>query len=590
MLDPRIYRASLIAVALAVFVLAFSLTSQQGPVGSTLAPEAFNGQNAYSSMVSLAGRYPNRRPGSAGDDDLATHVARALRRDGFAVTTRLDTAKTADGKRVIETVTGTRAGLSSGSIVVVAHRDSLGSPSVADLSGTAILLELGRVLSGETQHRSIVLASTSGSAGQAGATQLARHLGSPIDAVIALGDLAGKHAREPVVVPWSNGTGVAPPMLRNTVAAALRSQANLRSGGSNLAAQLAHLALPLTISEQGPFGARGQPSVLLSLAGERGPAADEPVGDATTVTQLGRTVLSAVSALDAGPSVPAPSAYLLYQSKVVPPWAIRLMVLALILPVLLTTVDGLARARRRGHSIIRWVIWVVVGALPFLLALALTLGARLTGALGVTPPGPLGVGAVPLGGGGIVVLVLIVCVVAATFFAWGPIAGAVAGVRRWDLSSSAGAAAGTLLVMCLTTLIIWTRNPVAAALVIPALHLWMWVVDPDLRLPRALVVTMVLLGLVPPLLVVVYYAQALGLGPAGVAWNGLLLVAGGHIGVAVAVEWSLLLGCLASVISIAMRAQRLDRTEQTPVTVRGPVTYAGPGSLGGTESALRARR
>ena len=135
--------------------------------------------------------------------------------------------------------------------MVVAHRDSLGSPSVADLSGTAVLLELARVLSGETQHRSIVLASTSGSAGQAGATELARSLGSPVDAVIALGDLAGNRVQEPVVVPWSNGTGIASPMLRNTVAAALRSQANLRPGGASLAAQLAHVEEPLHLSIMG---------------------------------------------------------------------------------------------------------------------------------------------------------------------------------------------------------------------------------------------------------------------------------------------------------------------------------------------------
>lgn len=587
MLDPRIYRASLIAVALGVFVLAFSLTSQQGPAGTTLAPEAFNGQNAYSKMRSLARLYPTRRPGSASDDDLATYVARTLKGYGIAVSTRLEQARTADGTRTIETVSGVLPGRASGSVVVVAHRDSLGSPSVAELSGTAVLLELARVLKGETQQRSIVLASTSGSAGQAGAAQLARSLGSPVDAVIALGDLAGKPVRDPVVVPWSNGPGVAPPMLRNTVAAALRSQAILQPGGASLAAQLARLALPLTTSEQGPFEAQGQPAVLLSLAGERGPAADESVGDATRITQLGRAVLQAVTALDSGPTVPVPSAYLLYGGKVLPPWAIRLMVLALIIPVLLTTIDGLARARRRGYSIARWLVWVAVGALPFLMALLLTLGAKLIGLLGTTPPGPLGAGAVPLGGAGVVVLVAILCAVVASFFAWRPLVAALTGVRRWDLPTNSGAAATVLLVMSATTLVIWIRNPLAAALVVPALHLWMWVVDPDLRLPRPLVFAMLVVGLAPPVLVVLYYASALGLGPAGVAWNGLLLVAGGHIDAVVAVEWSVLLGCLAGVIVIALRTQRQDRPEETPVTVRGPVTYAGPGSLGGTESALR---
>jgi hypothetical protein len=52
-------------------------------------------------------------------------------------------------------------------------------------------------------------------------------------------------------------------------------------------------------------------------------------------------------------------------------------------------------------------------------------------------------------------------------------------------------------------------------------------------------------------------------------------------------ELSVFLGCAGSVAAIAIRGARQRRPEQAPVTVRGPVTYAGPGSLGGTESALR---
>jgi hypothetical protein len=47
------------------------------------------------------------------------------------------------------------------------------------------------------------------------------------------------------------------------------------------------------------------------------------------------------------------------------------------------------------------------------------------------------------------------------------------------------------------------------------------------------------------------------------------------------------LGCVASVAVLAVQAARQDRPQPAQVTVRGPVTYAGPGSLGGTKSALR---
>jgi hypothetical protein len=54
-----------------------------------------------------------------------------------------------------------------------------------------------------------------------------------------------------------------------------------------------------------------------------------------------------------------------------------------------------------------------------------------------------------------------------------------------------------------------------------------------------------------------------------------------------ALEWSVVLGCTFSVIAIALQGAREPRPEDAPVTIRGPVTYAGPGSLGGTESAIR---
>src|SRR5438477_1299159 len=95
MLDPRIYRTGLIAVAVALIVLAFSLTDQQGPLGTTLPPEAFNGQNAYTDMVGLARKYPARAPGSRTDRALAAKVALALAKDGFNVSTRSAIARTA---------------------------------------------------------------------------------------------------------------------------------------------------------------------------------------------------------------------------------------------------------------------------------------------------------------------------------------------------------------------------------------------------------------------------------------------------------------------------------------------------------------
>lgn len=588
MLNPQIYRMGLVAVAVAVTVLAFSLYNQQGPLGTTLSPQAFSGQNVNTTMTYLSQTYPSRQPGSAGDDGVASYVARQFQADKLMVSTSSFRARTAVGTRTLQTVTGMLPGLAGGSIVVVAHRDALGYGARADLSGTAALLELAQVLSGETLHRTIVLASTSGSVGAAGATQLARSLGQPVDAVIVLGDLAGAGIRQPIIVPWSNGPTVAPPMLRNTLAAAVSAQAQLPAGRTTFAGQLAHLAFPMAATEQGPFGARGEPAVLLSVSGERAPAADEATDPARTAG-LGAAVLQAVTALDSGPSVPAPSAYLLYDGKLVPGWAVRLLVLALILPVLGATVDGLARARRRGHSVSRSVLWVLSVALPIAIGAIVIVGARLVGLIGAAPPGPVGAGTVKLNGGGIAALAIAVCVIAMGFIVVRALASKWAG--RVDPGIADGqptpAVAALLLVLCITSLAIWVRNPFAAALVVPALHLWMWIDVPEVRRRSTLVLTLVLAGIAPLALVAIYYAMTLGAGPLGAAWDGVLLLAGGAVGLLSALEWSVVLGCVASVIVIGLRAARAPRSEDAPVTIRGPVTYAGPGSLGGTKSALR---
>ncbi len=135
MLDPRLYRTGFIAVAMALIVVAFSLVNQPGPLGSSLAPDAFNGPTAFAQMGSLARANPQRRPGSPGDDDVASIVAGKLRGDGYSVRQDTFTGRTADGRRTLENVVATRTGLTPGTIVVLSHRDSLNSPGTLTSPG-----------------------------------------------------------------------------------------------------------------------------------------------------------------------------------------------------------------------------------------------------------------------------------------------------------------------------------------------------------------------------------------------------------------------------------------------------------------------
>ena len=363
MLDPRVYRAAFIPAAFALIVAAFSLLEPPRGSSTSLAPDAFVGARAFAGpgtgLQPLAGAYPQRRPGSAGDTGVADRVIGAFRTAGFETIIRRFSANTPVGRRRMRDVIGVRPGVSNRRIVVLAHRDSLHSPATADLSGTAALAELARVFTGRTLRKTLVLVSTSGgSGGNAGAAAWARAPGGPVDAVVVLGDLASPRVRGPLIVRWSNALGVAPVGLERTVAQSLGLETGRRVPQAGLASQFARLAVPLTLSEQGEVQAHGLPAVLLTVAGERGPGASAAVSQ-DRLQEMGRTVLRTISALDGRTEpISGPRAEVFLSRKLVPAWAIRLVV---------GTVDFLGAAiGLQGPAVARgWWDLTFRGELPY---------------------------------------------------------------------------------------------------------------------------------------------------------------------------------------------------------------------------------
>jgi hypothetical protein len=163
------------------------------------------------------------------------------------------------------------------------------------------------------------------------------------------------------------------------------------------------------------------------------------------------------------------------------------------------------------------------------------------------------------------------------------------GLRARPQSDAAGIA--MLLVLLPVAGVVWFVNPIAALLVLPAVHIWLLVVSPELRPRPPAAIALVLVALLPLALLIAFYADQLGLGPGRVAWMAVLLVAGGHVGLPGVLLWSLALGCLAATSMLALSAgSAIPGEDDRPageITIRGPMSYAGPGSLGGTQSALR---
>jgi hypothetical protein len=490
--------------------------------------------------------------------------------------------------RRLTTVIARQVGAPGPGLVIVAHRDALGRGAKAELSGTAAMLELARIVRGGRLRRTVTFVSTSGgSAGLAGARDLVDRLTGPTDAVLVLGDVAGKTVRRPFVVGWSTGDGVGSLQLRRTIEAAVRAEADTNPGGSRATSQWARLAFGVTVSEQGPLVAADLPAALLSAGGERPPPANAPVvGE--RMESFGRAALRTVTALDNAPDLEGPgsSRGLVTLRKVLPVWAFRLLVAALLLAPLLVTVDGFARVRRRHEDVVPWLWWLVGVAAPVVAALAFAWLLGLTGLLPATPPEPVASGAIPFDG---VARIGVGAVALVAVLGWIVLRPAVLRKARMPgRLRGEGAGIALLMTWCGLAIVLWLTNPYAAALLVPGAHVLLAVVAPELRLRRSLAVGLVVLAALPFLVVDISIAGQLGLSPGHFAWFCLLLVAGGIVGPLGWLIWSLVLACLLAALLLAVRGRPAAAdSEPPPVTVRGPLTYAGPGSLGGTESALR---
>lgn len=602
MLDHRVYRVAFLPALVVLMLAAFSLTDRPAPSTTRVAPDAFDAARALRTIEQFAASFPDRRPGTAGDLAMAQRLEERLAATGFAEqeSIRTDTvsARTVAGRRDLRLVLAERQGLSSRRIVVLAHRDALAGAPDTTLSGSAVLIELARVLSDRDLRATVVLASVSGgTGGYAGARAAIERVRAPIDAVLVLGDLASERTRRPWVVPWAASGDPAPHGLRRTVEAAVRTEAGESPGSTRALAQWARRAAPVTVSEQGVVGAQGVPAVLLSATGELGPRPGDRLSQ-SRLRAFGRAALRAFSAIEGarperGSADPAPAFEggdgLVLRGRLMPDWAVRLSVLALLMPALLAGVDAFFRVRRRRAGAREWSIWAASLALPFLLAWA---WLRLLGALGLGAlPAPAPPGAVELGAAPALALGSVAVVLAAGFAGLRPMLLRATGTAG---AAPAGAAPAVGLLTGLLALVVWVRNPYAAAVLLPAAHLWLLVPATQSRLRGVGAVVAVLGGLVAPLLLVAYFVVALELE----VTEGLRLVfdlaAGGEAGLLDAVALSLVCGlAIAALLALRIRAaappaaERGGSQRRPPHSTRGPGSYAGPGSLGGTDSALR---
>jgi hypothetical protein len=592
MIEPRVYRAAFVPALLALVLTMFSLQSRPRPLPQGLAADVlFDGRLAAIASARIAEREPDRRPGRPGNLRTAERVAELLAARGFP-----DPAvqRFSHAGRELVNVIGRRAGRTRRQIVIVAARDAAVVPeATGSAADTAALLELARVFEGRPTRRTLVLASVDGSnLGEVGTTRLLDELPSPdlVDGVLVVSDLASPTRRGPFVQAWSNDASRAGIGLQRTVSESIRQELDFDPGGSGALGQLARLSFPVGIGPQGVLLDAGYDAVRISGSGELPPEGDGPIEaiDEDTIGALGRATLRTVTALDQGPRPQhGPDSYVTAVTQVLPGWVLSLLAGTLLLPALVAAIDAFARVRRRHLDVLVWMRWLGGWTAPFLAGYAVAELLALTGATPSPPPAPVPPDVLPVDGAALAVLG---GVAAAMALAWL--------LARWLAArpdpqlarpEGPGAAVAVGLVLTVTSLLLWIVNPYAGLMVVPAAHLWLLALLLKGPPPRRLRALLLQLGALPAALVALYYLFALSIDPLAGAWYLLLLATGHATGPVTVFLGCLMLGALCAAVELVYRTPAPPPEEPGPEgpSVYGPGAYAGPGSLGGTESAIR---
>jgi Peptidase family M28 len=535
--SARIYRAAWIAVAVPLLVAAFSVGKPVALQQPRL-PPSFDRTTAVQFARVLAGRAPDRSPGTLDAREAADYVASQLRSYRFTVERQPFTADVPGrGRERFENIVAVAparpqdtAARSNQTIVVMAHRDNLGgSPGANDnASGTAALLELARNIGTASVAHTIVFVSTDGGAyGGLGAEHFARF--SPYAdrtiAVINLDAIAG-HGSPRVEFAGDTSRSPASPLIASAEASILgqTERAPERPGAG---AQLIDLAFPFTLYEQGPFIARGTPAVTITTAGVRpDPSVNDTIAtlDPVTLDELGRSAQALLGSLDAAAEVArGTESYIYVGSRLVRGWTVQFLLLAALIPFLAATVDLFARCRRRHIALApalrsfasRLGVWAWAGLVFSFFAFA-----------GLLPNGearPIALDTSVAGDWPVLVLIVLASLTTLGWFVARPRL-----VPRRDVTRSEelGGHLAAMLALGVVALVVAAQNPYALIFVLPSLHAWLWLPHVADRLGARLAVYA--LGFAGPLLLLGSFAFRFGLG-FDAPWYLLALASVGYV-------------------------------------------------------------
>jgi hypothetical protein len=574
--NGRLYRSAFLVLSLPLLILAFSIV-RTGSLAAPQLPPSFDGNATKDLAAELAQFYPDRAPGTSQSLRAGQWFRDQIAPYGLPVSTDTWSASAPGiGRATLHNLWAVAAGQSTDAIVVMAHRDDTGAGPGAndDASGTATLVELARAYAQTTpgqpvrsSHTIVFLSTDGGSFGGLGAVRFAERSPFHIVAVINLDAIAG---RGPPRIVITGDTPRSPSAtLVQTTAKRVLEQTSVAPRRAGFVGQLVDLGFPYTLYEQGPFVARGIPTITLTTAGDRPPDAytDRPEAlDGTKLGAIGRAVQQLIGSLDQGPD-PAQSttSYVWLGDRVVRGWAIELALFGLLIPFFVGVVDLYAHCRRRRIALVpaarslrsRLSFWLFVGGAFYAFRV---LGAWPGGA--ARPPNP----AVPAAGDWPVLALVAFGLVVAL----GWIVARQRLVPRRPVGNDERLAGDTvsLLALAVVALLVLATNPFALIFFLPAMHAWLWLPQVRGGQPAARAIVL-LVGLAGPALLLWSLGGRYGLG-FDAPWYLAELAAVGYVhmpAIAISLAWA---ACAAQLVTVAAgRYAPYPEREERPA--RGPL-------------------
>jgi aminopeptidase YwaD len=579
--STRIYRAAWLVVAVPVLVAAFSV-GRPDALPPPRAQPFFDGATALQFTTDLATEVPDRSPGSPGQARAADWVEEVLQGYGFTVERQTFSAEI-PGLGTEELVnlvaaaprTGPAAAQGKRAIVVLAHRDNVGSTPGADdnASGTGALLELARDLGSASLAHPILLVSTDGgSYGGLGAEHFAqsRPYAGRIAALVNLDSIG---SGDPPRIEFAGDTSRVPsPTLLATAGESIEAQSGLEPRRPGAFAQLVDLAFPFSFYEQAPFVSRGVPAITVTT-GDGRPRSSEGDTleslDEERLGELGRAAQVLVASLDESAEVASGTqSYLYFGTRLLYGWTLQLVLIAALIPFLAATVDLFARCRRR-HIAVRPALRSYLSRLAVWLWLGLVF--VLFVAIGLLPSGedrPIGPNTSVAGDWPVPALAALLGV---SVLAWFVVRQRLTPTRSIARQEELGGHLAAMLVLAIVALVVTSVNPYSLLFLLPSLHAWLWL--PQLRdRSRAVQLAVYALGFTGPLLLFASFAMRFGMG-LDAFWYLIALTAVGYVPIPLVVAFLAWSAAAAQVgaVTLGTYAPYPDVSERTP----GPLKQAG---------------